>query len=146
MRKITSEVFLSTAPEQVRNSSRLGPRFVTAHKHCAGLAGTVSPSSDCINIPVIDGSVAVRSRRDRRLLRCSVLPALGALIPPAILHRMPPGRADKTVSRKVLGRFGIGRAFAFLVFVFVVLIFAVFAFLAFALYPLVLGNSQTASS
>ena len=55
---------------------------------------------------------------------------------------MPPGQADKTVSRKVLGHFGMGLAFAFafLVFVYVILVFAVFACLAFAfafaLYPL----------
>ena len=87
----------------------------------------------------------------------------------------PPGLEDKTVSRKVC-RLGIGLAFAFafLVFIFIFLIFAVFAFLVFAFallvafclsclclcptsrdpwvqhhqrpYPLVLGNSQTASS
>ena len=66
---------------------------------------------------------SVRSCRDRRLQRCSVLPAPGALIPPAILLRMLPGLASKTVFRKVLGRFSIGfsLAFALLVFVFVLL-------------------------
>ena len=49
---------------------------------------------------------------------------------------MLPGLADKTVSRKVLGCFGIGfalaLAFALLVFVCVLLKFAALAFLAFA--------------
>ena len=47
------------------------------------------------------------------LKRCSVFPALGALIPPAILHCMLQGLTNKTVSRKVLDRFGISLAFAF---------------------------------
>ena len=54
------------------------------------------------------------------------------LVPPAILHRMPPCLADKTVSRKVLGRFGIGLAFAF-AFAFA---FLVFAFVLCLLCPL----------
>ena len=53
------------------------------------------------------------SWRSRSPQRCSVLRTLSILVPPVIFHRMPPGLADRTVSRKVLGRFGIAFAFAF---------------------------------
>ena len=80
-----------------------------------------------------------RSWRDRLLLRCGVLPALGTVITPAILLRVLPGPAGKTLCRNVIGRFGIGLAvaFALLVFVFFLLIFAAFAFLAFVFTLLV---------
>ena len=45
---------------------------------------------------------------------------------------MPPGLADKTLPRKVLGRFGIGLAFAFAVALLVAFAFLAFAILAFA--------------
>ena len=81
------------ARESIKNSSRLGSRF----RHCAGLAGTVSPSSDCNDIPVIDGSVLVFSAGVIGVSR-DVLPALGALIPPETFHRMAPRpcRLDST--------------------------------------------------
>ena len=65
--------------------------------------------------------------------RYGFFPALGTVVPPAILLHVSPGLAEKTVSSKVLSRFRHVR----LLFAFVLLVFAAFAFLAFAFALLV---------
>ena len=93
---------------------------VTEYSHCVGPAGTASSSSDCINIPVIGGSVVVFAAGVIGVSRDVVT------LPLLLLSVNQQSFAEKTVFSKVLSRFGVVFAFAFalldLVFVFLVFV------------------------